>query len=93
MRTLPIPPTLQSSWSDTLAVALADRLPDGSVEFTHRKYTSSNAYIDFLQEVLTKATSNKFKMSWRPYGEPYPRREQDRKKLTKSSFPFETCMI
>lgn len=63
MGTLPTHHTLQSSWSDTLAIALADRLADRSVEFTHGKYTLSNAYIDLLQEILTKTTSNKFKMS------------------------------
>ena len=54
--------------------------------------------IHFIQEILTKTTSNKFKMTRRPYGEPYPRREQDWKKfcdsvkLRKSGFPFEIRM-
>lgn len=57
----------------SLAFALADWLADRSVKFTHRKYHLSDAHRDFLREILTEITKNKFKMSWRPYGEPYPR--------------------
>lgn len=69
--TLPNPTPWSQSYS--VAFALADWLADRSVEFTHRKHIFSDAHRDFLQEILTETTKNKFKMSWRPYGEPYPR--------------------
>lgn len=84
MRNIPIPPHFKTHGQ----IHLADRSTDGFVELTLRKFTLSNAYIFLLQEILTKTTSinNKFKMSWRPYGKTYPRREHDRKKSQKTVF-------
>jgi len=42
----PFPPP-QSSWPDTLGIALTDQFADGSVKFTYKKYTLSNAYNTF----------------------------------------------